>query len=136
MKTILTAIRVQCTLAIIMCALVVLPTMSGCSKESKSVIQDSQILLSNGKYEEAISMLEQAQRSGGSADSIKTVLTNAHLLYGNFLMYKSDLPHSQKYNKALTEFRSVLVLDSGNQEAKKNKEIIEGILSQAEAPAR
>ena len=136
MKTILTALPVQCTCAIILCLVMVLPTISGCSKDSKSVIQDSQVLLSNGKYEEAIAVLEQAQKAGGPADSIRPVLTNAHLLYGNFLMYKSDLPHAQKYNKALTEYRSVLALDSGNQEARKNKEIIEGILSQEGMPAR
>ena len=126
MKTILTTILLG--------VLISIPTLSGCSKNSRSVIQESQTLLSSGKYEEAIDMLEQAYRADGTADSLKPVLTNAHLLYGNYLMYKSDLPQSQKYGKALTEFRRVLTLDFGNQEAKKNKEIIEGIYIQEGIP--
>jgi tetratricopeptide (TPR) repeat protein len=127
MKTILTA---KSALVILLGVVLLLPLMSGCSKPQKPVVQESQVLLSGGKYEEAIAMLEQAYKAGEGADSVKSVLTNAHLLYGNFLMYKSSLPQSQKYGKALTEFKRVLTLDSANQEAKKNKEIVEGILSQ------
>jgi tetratricopeptide (TPR) repeat protein len=127
MKTILTTRPV---LVILLGVVLVFPLMPGCSKPQKSVVQESQALLSDKKYEQAIAMLEQAYTTGERADSIKSVLTNAHLLYGNFLMYKSDLPQAQKYGKALTEFQRVLILDSANQEAKKNKEIVQGILRQ------
>jgi hypothetical protein len=127
MKTILTG---KSILVIILGVVLLSLIIPGCSKPQKSVVQESQVLLSDGKYEEAIAMLEQSYKTGDHADSVKPVLTNAHLLYGNFLMYKSTLPQDQKYIKALMEFQRVLSLDSSNQEAKKSKEIVEGVISQ------
>ena len=108
--------------------------LAGCSKNPKNVVQESQILLNSGKYEEAIQMLEESYKSNPTLDSLKPALANAYLQYGNFLMYKSDLPPQQKYRKALFEYRRVLAVDPSNVEAKQNKDLIEGIYRQMGRP--
>ncbi len=108
--------------------------LAGCSKNPKNVVQESQTLLSSGKYEEAIQMLEESYKSNPSLDSLKPALANAHLQYANFLMYKSDLPPRQKYRKALSEYRRVLVLDPDNTEARQNRDLIVSIYNQMGIP--
>ncbi len=116
--------------------LMLLSVVAGCSakKDPKAVVQESQSLLGSGKYEEAIHLLEEAYKSNPSFDSLKPALANAHLQYGNFLMYKSDLPPRQKYRKALSEYRRVIAIQPDNVEAKQNRDLIESIYHQMGMP--
>ena len=78
---------------------------------------DAQKLIKDGKYDEAIALLEK-----GVAD--------AHMAKADFFLNNPQMPPMRKYPTALREYRKVLELEKSNKKAQDNIKMIEDIYKQ------
>ncbi len=90
-------------------------------------VEDSQKLIKEGKYDEAIALLE---KSDAKQPAIAKGLVSAHMAKADFFMNNPDVPPMRKYPTALREYRKVLVYDKTNKKAQENVQLIEGIYKQ------
>jgi tetratricopeptide (TPR) repeat protein len=102
---------------------------SGCGekKVDPAKLAEANQLITNGQYEQGITVLDALAKDSPSDEALKRSRIDAHMKYANYLMYDSPLPPKQKYPEALQNYRAVVVLDPSNQEAKGNVDLIEGI---------
>ncbi|HEY3744378.1 MAG TPA: hypothetical protein VGL53_31255 [Bryobacteraceae bacterium] len=87
-------------------------------------VEDSQKLIKEGKYDEAISQLEKADQK---QPPIIKALTQAHMAKADAFMYNDQVSPHIRYTTALREYRKVLVYDKTNKKAQDNISLIEGI---------
>ena len=100
----------------------------GCSNNNHiEKIAEANALISSGSYEKGIKILEDLNSTSGGEKNIISALANAHLQYGNFLMYNEEIDRKIRYMSALKEYRSALKLDNNLSEARSNAELIESI---------
>ncbi len=97
-------------------------------------VTQAQGLAKQGKFEEAIAILEPLHKANAKDAEVNAALADAHLKYGDSFMYNESLPPRQKYRPALKQYREVLVYDPNNDKAKKNIQLIEGIYKQMGMP--
>ena len=79
------------------------------------------------KYDEAIAVLEPAQKKNPKSAEVTKALVDTYLAKGDSLMYNDELPPRMKYPPALKAYRQVLVYDKANKKALSNIATIEGI---------
>lgn len=80
-----------------------------------------------GKYTEAIAILEPLQTQGAGGAEVRAALANAHLKYGDSYFLNESLPPRQKYRPALLQYRNVLKYDKTNKDATEKIKLIESI---------
>src|SRR5579863_3230034 len=85
---------------------------------------DAQKLVKDGKYDEAITLLEKADAKD---PAITKGLVQAHMAKADYFMNNDQLPPRTRYTTALREYRKVLVYDKTNKKAQDNIQLIEGI---------
>jgi tetratricopeptide (TPR) repeat protein len=90
-------------------------------------VDDAKALTKNGKYDEAVALLEQAYKEKPKSTAIKSALIETLMAYSDSYMYNDKLPPFKKYPTALKGYRRVLEYDKNNQKAKDNVAMIEGI---------
>jgi len=90
-------------------------------------VEDAQKLIKDGKYDEAIALLEKAD---AKQPATAKALAQAHLAKADSYMENKQLPPRQKYRPALAEYRKVLVYDKTNAKAQQNIKMIEDIYKQ------
>jgi hypothetical protein len=90
-------------------------------------VDQAKAKVKEGKYEEAITLLETEQKAQPKNAEVKTALVQTHLAYGDSLMNNAELPPFRKYPGALRQYRAVLQYDAANKKAKDNIALIEGI---------
>lgn len=100
----------------------------GCSSNNQNIekIAEANSLLQSEKYDKAISILKELNEESSDKQTV-SALANAHLQYGNFLMYNEELDRKVRYVSALKEYRAALALDNNLAEARSNAELIESI---------
>lgn len=89
-----------------------------------SPADEARQLVKNGKFDEAIALLEKAPAKDAAVTKAKV---DTHLAYGDFFMFNQEMRPMQKYPGALKQYRRVLELDKNNAKAKENIATIEGI---------
>ena len=77
-------------------------------------VEDSQKLLKDGKYDEAIALLEKADQK---QPTIIKGLAQAHMAKADYYMNNDQMPPRVKYTTALQEYRKVLVYDKTSKKA-------------------
>ena len=90
-------------------------------------VDQAKAKVKEGKYDEAITLLETEHKSQPKSAEVKTALAQAHLSYGDSLMNNAQLPPFRKYPGALKQYHSVLQYEPENKKAKENIALIEGI---------
>jgi tetratricopeptide (TPR) repeat protein len=86
--------------------------------------EDARKLLKDGKYDEAIALLEKAdQKQPATAKG----LVEAHMAKADYFMNNDQVPPRTRYTTALHEYRKVLVYDKTNKKAQDNIKLIEDI---------
>ena len=90
-------------------------------------VEDSQKLIKDGKYDEAIALLEKGD---AKQPAVAKALVNAHMSKADYFMNAPEVPPMRKYPTALREYRKVLVYDKTNKKAQENVQLIEGIYKQ------
>ena len=91
------------------------------------VVEDAQKLSKDGKYDEAIAILEKANVKQAP---IAKALADTHLAKADFFMTNSQVPPRVKYTTALHEYRKTLEYDKTNKKAQDNIKTIEDIYKQ------
>lgn len=89
-----------------------------------SPADEARQLVKNGKFDEAIALLDKAPAKDAATTKAKV---ETHLAYGDFFMFHKEMRPIQKYPGALKQYRRVLELDKTNAKAKENIATIEGI---------
>lgn len=74
----------------------------------------------------------QYQRTKSEGD--KKTAIDKQMAAANYLMFRANLSPKKKYRPALKRYRRILELDPKNQEAEKNKKMIEDIYSSMGIP--
>jgi tetratricopeptide (TPR) repeat protein len=97
-------------------------------------VTEAQAKVKAGKFEEAIALLEPAQKSAPKDAELNSALADAHLKYGDSFMFNENLPPRQKYRPALKQYRQVLTYDPANKDAKTKINTIETIYKQMGMP--
>lgn len=92
-----------------------------------AAVDSADKLVKEGKFDEAITALETAQKKEPKSAEVKTGLVNAYMAKGDSFMNNKSLPPFQKYPTALRAYRKVSQLDPSNAKAKENVNMIEGI---------
>jgi tetratricopeptide (TPR) repeat protein len=87
-------------------------------------VEDSQKLLKDGKYDEAIALLEKSDQK---QPAIAKALAQAHMAKADYFMNNNQAAPRIKYTTALAEYRKVLVYDRTNKKAQDNIKMIEDI---------
>jgi tetratricopeptide (TPR) repeat protein len=97
-------------------------------------VTEAQAKVKSGKFEEAIALLEPAQKAAPKDAELNAALADAHLKYGDSFMFNENLPPRQKYRPALKQYRQVLTYDPANKDAKTKINTIETIYKQMGMP--
>lgn len=87
-------------------------------------VEDSQKLIKEGKYDQAISLLEKADQK---QPPIVKGLAQAHMAKADAFMYNDQVTPHIRYTTALHEYRKVVVYDKTSKKAQDNINLIEGI---------
>jgi tetratricopeptide (TPR) repeat protein len=87
-------------------------------------IEDSQKLVKDGKFDDAIALLEKGNTK---QPAVAKALAAAHLAKADYFMFNSQDPPMRKYPTALREYRKVLEYDKTNKKAQENAKTIEDI---------
>ncbi len=90
-------------------------------------VADAKKKSKEGKHEEAIAALEGELKKAPKNAAVKPALAEAHLAYGESLMFNKELPPFRKYPGALKQFRKAVEYDAKNAKAKEHIATIEGI---------
>ena len=90
-------------------------------------VTEAKAKVKEGKFEEAITILDAAHKANAKDAEVKAALAETHLKYGDFFMYNEQLPPMRKYPSALKQYRAVLTYDAANKDAKQKIATIEGI---------
>lgn len=101
-----------------------LPFLAALSLWAASPADEARQLVKNGKFDEAIALLDKAPAKDAAVTKAKV---DTHLAYGDFFMFNQEMRPMQKYPGALKQYRRVLELDKSNAKAKENIATIEGI---------
>jgi tetratricopeptide (TPR) repeat protein len=111
-------------------------TIVGCGgkKADPAQIQKANEAVAKGDFENGITVLDSLAKESPNDDALKQARADAHMKYGDYLMYDSPLPPHQKYPGALKQYRIVALLDPSNQQAKQNITMIESIYNQMGRP--
>jgi hypothetical protein len=112
----------------VLCLLLV--ASCGEKKADPSRIGEATTLVTNKDFEKGIAMLHDMGKSSPNDEVLKKAQVDAHIKFGNYLMYESTLPPKEKYPSALRQYRIAAAIDSANAEAKQNINLIEGIYGQ------
>lgn len=102
----------------------------GEKKADPSKIGEATKLVTNKDFEKGIAMLDDMGKSSPNDEVLKKAQVDAHIKYGNYLMYESTLPPKEKYPSALRQYRMAVAIEPTNAEAKQNINLIEGIYNQ------
>lgn len=113
-----------------------LAVVVGCGgkKADPAEIQKANNALAKGDFESGVAILDSLAKESPNDDALKQARADAHMKYGDYLMYDSPLPPHQKYPGALRQYRIVASLDPSNQQAKQNINMIESIYNQMGRP--
>ena len=87
-------------------------------------VEDAQKLVKDGKFDDAIALLEKGDVK---QPAIAKALVAANMAKGDFYMATDQLPPRAKYTNALQAYRKVLVHDKTNKKAADNIKTIEDI---------
>jgi tetratricopeptide (TPR) repeat protein len=87
-------------------------------------VEDAQKLIKDGKYDEAIALLEKANTK---QPATVQALAQAHMAKADYFMNNDQLPPARRYTTALREYRKVLEYDKTNKKAQDNVKMIEDI---------
>ena len=90
-------------------------------------VDQAKSLMKDKKFEEAVAVLDPANKAAPKDLAVKAALVDALLGNGDAYMYNEKLPPFKKYPAALKSYRRVLEFDKSNQRAKDNVAMIEGI---------
>ena len=101
------------------------PTFAG-------VVEDAQKLTKNGKYDDAIALLEKAYNA--NQPPIMKALAETHMAKADFFMNDPATPPRMKYPTALREYRKTLEYDKTNKKAQESIKTIEDIYKQMGRP--
>lgn len=112
----------------VLCLLLV--ASCGEKKTDPSKIDEATRLVRNKDFEKGIAMLDDMGKSSPNDEVLKKARVNAHIMYGNYLMYESTLPPKEKYPSALRQYRMAAAIEPTNAEANQNINQIEGIYGQ------
>jgi tetratricopeptide (TPR) repeat protein len=115
------------TVLVISCAALLLAAANPKVAEAQAKVKD-------GKFEEAIALLEPLHKKNQKDAEVNAALAEAHLKYGDSFMFNESLPPRQKYRPALKQYRQVLVYDPANKDAKQKISVIENIYKQMGMP--
>lgn len=91
------------------------------------VVAEAKKKSKEGKHAEAIALLEGELKKSPKSAGLKVALSEAHLVYGESVMFNKELPPFRKYPEALRQFRKAVEYDAKNQKAKEHIATIEGI---------
>jgi tetratricopeptide (TPR) repeat protein len=94
---------------------------------ASKVVTDAQKLSKEGKFDEAIALLEGDLKKNPKSEETKAALGATHFEYGEKVMYDKALPPFQKYPAALKNFRKTLEYDPKNAKARTHIDTIESI---------
>ena len=87
-------------------------------------VEDAQKLMKDGKFDDAITMLEKADTK---QPAVTKALVQAHTGKADFFMNNAQVPPREKYTTALREYRKVLTYDKTNKHAADSIKTIEDI---------
>ena len=87
-------------------------------------VEDAQKLIKDGKFDEAIALLEKGD---AKQPVITKALVGAHMAKADSFMTNDQVPPRVKYTTALREYRKVLAYDKANKKAADNIKVIEDI---------
>ena len=87
-------------------------------------VEDAQKLVKDGKYDEAIALLEKGD---AKQPAVAKALIGAHMAKADFFMTNDSVAPRLKYTTALREYRKVLTYDKANKKATDNIKVIEDI---------
>jgi tetratricopeptide (TPR) repeat protein len=94
---------------------------------ASKAVADAQKLAKDGKFDEAIALLESDLKKNPKSDETKTALAAVHYENGEKVMYDKALPPFQKYPAALKSFRKTLEYDPKHRKAQDHINTIESI---------
>jgi tetratricopeptide (TPR) repeat protein len=94
---------------------------------ASKAVADAQKLAKDGKFDEAIALLELDLKKNPKSDETKAALAAVHYENGEKVMYDKALPPFQKYPAALKNFRKTLEYDPKNRKAQDHINTIESI---------
>src|SRR5437868_15104403 len=77
-------------------------------------VEDAQKLIKDGKYDEAIALLEKGDMK---QPATAKALAQAHMAKADYFMNNPQEPPMRKYPTALREYRKVLIYDKTNKHA-------------------
>lgn len=97
-------------------------------------VTQAQAKIKEGKFEDAIALLEPLYQANKKNAEVSKTLAGAHLKYGDSFMYNESLPPRQKYRPALKQYRKVLVYEPQNKDAQNKIRVIETIYKQMGMP--
>lgn len=100
---------------------------AGIMLAANAKVDQAKAKVKEGKYEEAIALLETEQKAQPKNTEVKSALAQAHVAFGDSLMNNAQLPPFRKYPGALKQFRAALTYEPENKKAKENIALIEGI---------
>jgi tetratricopeptide (TPR) repeat protein len=100
---------------------------AGVMLAANAKVDQAKAKVKEGKYDEAITVLETEHKAQPKNAEVKSALAQTHLSYGDSLMNNAQMPPFRKYPGALKQFRSVLQYEPDNKKAKDNIALIEGI---------
>ena len=89
-------------------------------------LADARKMLAGKKYDEAIALLESANKTK-STPEVKKALAEANLAKGDAFMADNAVAPRVKYPTALRAYREALKYDKDNKKAQQNIATIEGI---------
>lgn len=110
-------------LSIFLCLFATLTPVWSASK----AVADAQKLVKDGKFDEAIALLEGDLKKNPKSDETKAALASTYFANGERVMFDKALPPFQKYPAALKNFRKTLELDPKNRKAQDHVNTIESI---------
>lgn len=87
-------------------------------------VEDAQKLVKDGKFDEAIALLEKGD---AKQPAVSKALVDAHMAKADKFMYDDKQPPRVRYTTALREYRKVLAYDKSNKKAAENIKTIEDI---------
>ena len=93
-------------------------------------VDQAKAKVKEGKYDEAITLLEAEQKAHPKDAAVKAALGQTHMAYGDFFMNNDQMPPFRKYPGALRQYRAVLQYEPNNKKAKDNVALIEDIYKQ------
>jgi len=100
--------------------------LAGTLLASDAAVEKARKMVTEKKYDEAITQLEGAYKTKPNAE-LKKALADAQLAKGDSFMFNDAVPPRVKYPTALKAYREVLKYDKDNKKAQQNIATIEGI---------